>query len=111
MKKQFFLKERGNTLIASEKLIKVYLLWPIRYRLNKKSNYEKKKNHTALQDSVRGYIREISVAMFLQIQTDIYIYIYIYMYIIKYLYKIVYCMKLCSRKTELRILQITLVKI
>ena len=29
-------------------------------------------------DSVRGYIREISVATFLQIQTDIYIYIYIY---------------------------------
>ena len=25
----------GNRLIASEKLIKVYLLWPIRYRLNK----------------------------------------------------------------------------
>ena len=42
----------GNRLIASEKLIKVYLLWP-------------------LQGSVRGYIREISVAMFLQIQTDI----------------------------------------
>ena len=25
----------GNRLIASEKLIKVYLLWPVRYRLNK----------------------------------------------------------------------------
>ena len=25
----------GNRFIASEKLIKVYLLWPIRYRLNK----------------------------------------------------------------------------
>ena len=25
----------GNRLIASEKLIKVYQLWPIRYRLNK----------------------------------------------------------------------------
>ena len=35
---------------------------------------KKKKKHTPLQDSVRGYIREISVAMFLQIQTDIYIY-------------------------------------
>ena len=44
----------GNRLIASEKLIKVYLLWP-------------------LQGSVRGYIREISVAMFLQIQTDIHL--------------------------------------
>ena len=32
----------------------------------------KKNEHTSLQDSVRGYIREISVAMFLQIQTDIY---------------------------------------
>ena len=31
----------GNRLIASEKLFKVYLVWPIRYRL---------------QDSVRGYI-------------------------------------------------------
>ena len=27
--------EGGNRLIASEKLIKVYLLWPIRHRLNK----------------------------------------------------------------------------
>ena len=26
---------RGNRLIASEKVIKFYLLWPIRYRLNK----------------------------------------------------------------------------
>ena len=25
----------GNRLIASEKLIKAYLLWPIRYQLNK----------------------------------------------------------------------------
>ena len=25
----------GNRLIASEKLIKVYVLWPSRYRLNK----------------------------------------------------------------------------
>ena len=25
----------GNKLIASEKLIKVYLLWPIQHRLNK----------------------------------------------------------------------------
>ena len=32
-----------------------------------------KKKHTSLQDSVRGYIREISVAMCLQIQTYIYI--------------------------------------
>ena len=29
----------------------------------------KKKKHAALQDSVRGYIRGISVAMLLQIQT------------------------------------------
>ena len=35
-----------------------------------------KKKNAPLQDSVRGYIREISVAMFLQIQTDIYIHIY-----------------------------------
>ena len=27
--------ERGNRLIASEKIIKVYLLWPFRYQLNK----------------------------------------------------------------------------
>ena len=27
--------EEGNRLIASEKLIKVYLLWPTSYRLNK----------------------------------------------------------------------------
>ena len=33
------------------------------------------KKHAPLQGSVRGYIREISVGMFLQIQTDIYIYI------------------------------------
>ena len=32
----------------------------------------KKKPHASLQDSVKGYLREISVAMFLQIQTDIY---------------------------------------
>ena len=32
---------------------------------------KKKKKHAPLQGSVRGYIREISVAMFLQIQTDI----------------------------------------
>ena len=25
----------GGAVIASDKLIKVYLLWPIRYRLNK----------------------------------------------------------------------------
>ena len=35
------------------------------------------KKHAPLQGSVRGYIREISVGMFLQIQTDIYIYIYL----------------------------------
>ena len=35
----------GNRFIASEKLIKVYLLWPIRYRLNKsKATMKKKKN-------------------------------------------------------------------
>ena len=33
-----------NRFIASEKLINVYLLWPIRYWLNKKSNYWKKIN-------------------------------------------------------------------
>ena len=32
-----------------------------------------KKKHAPLQDSVRGYIREISVVMFLQIQTDMYL--------------------------------------
>ena len=32
-----------------------------------------KKRDAPLQGSVRGYIREISVAMFLQIQTDIFI--------------------------------------
>ena len=32
----------------------------------------KKKKHAPLQGSVRGYITEISVAMFLQTQTDIY---------------------------------------
>ena len=32
---------------------------------------KKKKKHAPLQDSVREYMREISVAMFLQIQTDI----------------------------------------
>ena len=31
--------------------------------------------YAPLQDSVRGCVREISVAMFLQIQTDIYTYI------------------------------------
>ena len=31
-----------------------------------------KKKHAPLQGSVRGFVREISVAMFLQIQTDIY---------------------------------------
>ena len=41
----------GNKLIASEKLIKVYLLWPIRYRLNKykvpmKKNNKKKQGNT-----------------------------------------------------------------
>ena len=58
----------GNKLIASEKLIKVYLLWPIQKKVTMK-----KKKHAPLQDSVREYIREISVrtAMFLQIQTDI----------------------------------------
>ena len=34
---------------------------------------KKKKKHASLQGSVRGYIREISVAMFLQIQTDIHV--------------------------------------
>ena len=33
--KHFVWGEGGNKLIASEKLIKVYLLWPIRYRLNR----------------------------------------------------------------------------
>ena len=38
---------------------------------------KKKGKHAPLQDLVRGYIREISVAkLFLQIQTDIHIYIY-----------------------------------
>ena len=34
---------------------------------------KRKKKHAPLQGLVRGYIREISVAMFLQIQTDIYL--------------------------------------
>ena len=34
-KKTFCLGGGGNKLIASEKLIKAYLLWPIRCRLNK----------------------------------------------------------------------------
>ena len=34
-----------------------------------------------MQDSVRRYMKEISIAMLLQIQSDIYIYIYIYIYI------------------------------
>ena len=33
----------------------------------------KKKIHAPLQDSLREYIRDISVAMFLQIQSDIYV--------------------------------------
>ena len=32
----------------------------------------KKKKHAPLQDSVRRYMREISVAMFFQIQSDMY---------------------------------------
>ena len=35
-----------------------------------KSNYEKKKKYPPLQGSVIGYIIEVSVDMFLQIQTD-----------------------------------------
>ena len=59
----------GGILIASEKLIKVYLLQPSRFRLNnKKKLWDEKKKHAPLQDSVRRYIREISTAMFLQIQ-------------------------------------------
>ena len=69
--KHSFLGGGGNGLIASEKLIKVYLLWPIRYRLNKlkatMKKKKKKKKLAPLQGSVGGYIREISVAMFLQI--------------------------------------------
>ena len=38
----------------------------------------KKYIYALLRDSVRRYIREISIAMFLEIQSDIYIYIYIY---------------------------------
>ena len=34
----------GNSLVDSEKLIKVYLRFPIRYRLNKQKETEKKKN-------------------------------------------------------------------
>ena len=65
--------ERGNRLIASEKIIKVYLLWPFQYRLNKYKVAVKK--NAPLQDSVRGYIREISVAMFFK-SRQIYIHIY-----------------------------------
>ena len=42
--------------------------------INKKQ-LSRKKKHAPLKGSVRGYIREISVAMFLRIQTDIYIYL------------------------------------
>ena len=38
--------------------------------MKKKKQKQKQKKHTPLQDSVRRYIREISVAMFLQIQTE-----------------------------------------
>ena len=54
---------------------------------NRNKQKQQQKKHAPLQGSVRGYIREISVGMFLQIQTDIYIYlsglgdIYIYIYI------------------------------
>ena len=69
----------GKTLIAREKLIKVYLVWPIQYRLNKQKVTMKKKRiqkkHALLQDSVIGYVRGISVVMFLQIQTVIYIFL------------------------------------
>ena len=34
---------------------------------------KKTKKYAPLQDSVRGYITEISVAMFLQIQIDMYL--------------------------------------
>ena len=44
MKNFFGGRGGGNRFIASEKLINVYLLWPIRYWLNKKSNYWKKIN-------------------------------------------------------------------
>ena len=39
--------EGGNRLIASEKLIKVYLLYPVRYRLNKQKVPMEKKYSTA----------------------------------------------------------------
>ena len=50
--KHFFLGgggERGNRLIASEKIIKVYLLWPFRYRLNKNKVAVKKMFHYKTQ--------------------------------------------------------------
>ena len=40
----------------------------------KKTKQQQQKKHAPLQGSVRGYIRENSIAMFLQIQTDIYLY-------------------------------------
>ena len=43
-----------------------------------KKKKKKKKKQAPLQASVRGYIREISVAMFLQIQTDIWIHIILF---------------------------------
>ena len=55
--KHFVLGEGGggNKLIASEKLIKVYLLWPIRYRLNKykvpMKKKRKKKNRKTRTDT------------------------------------------------------------
>ena len=39
----------------------------------KKKKKESKEKYATLQDSARGYIREISVAMILQIQTDVWI--------------------------------------
>ena len=69
----------GGAVIASGKLIKVYLLWLSgtdwinkKYLWKKKYQQKKERKKPApLQDSVREYIGEISVAMFLQIQSDI----------------------------------------
>ena len=43
---------------------------------SKKKKEKKKEKHAPLRDSVGRYMREIIIAMFLQIQSDIYTYIY-----------------------------------
>ena len=51
-------------IIASEKLIKVYLLWPIRYRLNKQKVTMKKKTYFTTRLSQRVYKRDFGSHVF-----------------------------------------------